>query len=179
MNFFNYAKSYSSRQLECSIICLANLMSVIGNNLAQLTFSKQFVNKLKRLSSELAQESIQLGYQQKVQALLYILVMLIYKEKAGQMCPIKQINKMIWSDRLLVSSVLNITLPQDKKISKFYGITIVYLSNRKNSNKLKKLIVSSIFRNFQYIEHETTLLNLLVYLRNEKNKVSLNLKDIQ
>ena len=54
----------------------------------------------------------------------------------------------------------------------------MYLSNRKNNPKLKKLIVSSIFNNFQYIQHETTRLNLLVYLRNEKNKVTLNLRDI-
>ena len=29
------------------------------------------------------------------------------------------------------------------------------------------------------MQHETSLLNLLVYLRNEKNKVTINLKDIQ
>jgi hypothetical protein len=44
---------------------------------------REFVLKLRRFGSELAEDTLQMGYQQKVQALLYILVMLIYKEKAG------------------------------------------------------------------------------------------------
>lgn len=55
----------------------------------------------------------------------------------------------------------------------------MYLSSRKNNHKWKKLIIKSIFSNLKNIEHETSLLNLLVYLRNEKNKVTINLKDIQ
>lgn len=55
----------------------------------------------------------------------------------------------------------------------------MYLCSRKNNHKLKKLIIKSIFANLKNIDHETSLLNLLVYLRSEKNKVAINLKDIQ
>ena len=44
---------------------------------------------------------------------------------------------------------------------------------------MKKMIVKSIFRNLANIDHPTSLLNLLVYLRIEKNKVSINLQDLQ
>lgn len=40
MDFFNYAKVFSVRQLECSTICLANLFNVIGSNLCSLTFER-------------------------------------------------------------------------------------------------------------------------------------------
>lgn len=40
MNFFNFEKVYTNRQLEYSTICLANLFNVIGNNVASLTFER-------------------------------------------------------------------------------------------------------------------------------------------
>jgi hypothetical protein len=178
MNFFNYAKTYTPRQLECSTICLANLFNVIGNILARLTFEREFVVKLRRFATDLAIEEQQLGHQQKVQALFYILVALIYKERIGEVCSLRQLNKSIFSDRLLVKSLLQISLPLEKKAAKFYGIVIVYLSNRKNTHNVRKMIVKSILLNFGRIDHEPTLLNLLVYLRNEKNKVTINLKDV-
>lgn len=91
---------------------------------------------------------------------------------------IREVNKLIFSDRIFRKSLLELVLPEDRKITKFYGIVILYLSNKKNNYATKKLIISSILVNFSRINHEATLLNLLVYLRSEKNKVSLNLKDV-
>jgi hypothetical protein len=178
MNFFNFEKSYTARQLECSTICLANLLNVIGSEVNQLTFSREFIVKLRRVASDLAECSLQQAYLQKVQALLYILVVLIYKERITQVKNIRDLNKLIFSDRLLVHSLLQLPLPRDRKIAKFYGIVIVHLSNKKNNNRLRQEIMKSILLNFGRIEHEPTLLNLLVCLRSEKNKVSLNLKDV-
>lgn len=79
MNFFNYEKVYSTKQLECSTICLANLLNVIGNNISQLTFQKEFVLKLRRVVAGLSDQPVQIGFQQKIQAILYILVVFIYK----------------------------------------------------------------------------------------------------
>lgn len=79
MNFFNHEKVYSTRQLECSTICLANLLNVIGNKVTKLVFSKEFVLKLRRLIVDLADQIHQIGFQQKIQAILYILVVFIYK----------------------------------------------------------------------------------------------------
>ena len=84
MNFFNHARNYTMRQLECSTICLANLFNAINSNLGVLTFSREFVLKLRRFGSDLVESTDRPGYQQKVQALLYILVVLIYKEKGGE-----------------------------------------------------------------------------------------------
>ena len=153
MNFFNHAKGYSARQLQCSTICLANLFNAISDKLDQLTFSREFLLKLRRFTSDLAQSSDQLGHQQKVQAILYILVVLIYKQRSGENSPISQLNKQIFSDRVLMGSLLELRLPKQKKISKFYGIVIVYLSSRKNNNKWKKLIIKSIFTNLKFIDH--------------------------
>lgn len=77
-----------------------------------------------------------------------------------------------------MKSLLLMTLPLDKKISKFYGIVITYLSCKNNNHKYKQLIIKSILKNFSNIDHEPTLFNLLVLLRSEKNKVSINLKDV-
>ena len=54
MNFFNHAKGYTSRQLECSTICLANLFNAISDKLDELTFSREFILKLRRFTSDLA-----------------------------------------------------------------------------------------------------------------------------
>lgn len=165
MNFFNFEKVYSSRQLECSTICLANLLNVIGNKVTSLTFSKEFVLKLRRVAVDLAEQPHQIGFQQKIQAILYILVVFIYKERIGEVRSIREANKLIYRDGILVRSLLELVLPQDRKIAKFYGIVILNLSNKKNNNATKKLIIKSILVNFGRIEHEATLLNLLVYLR--------------
>lgn len=78
MNFFNYEKTYSTKQLECSIICLANLFSVIGNSIAKLPFENEFVSKIRKFLSDLTEDD-QPSSQQKIQAILYILTILIYK----------------------------------------------------------------------------------------------------
>lgn len=74
--------------------------------------------------------------------------------------------------------LLSLKLPKDKKISKFYGIIIIYLSNLNKSQKMKKDILSSIISNLSKIEHDATFFNLLVFLRNEKNKIRMNLGQI-
>ena len=89
MNFFNFEKTYTPRQLECSTICLANLFNVIGNDIGQLTFEKEFAVKLRRVALALAEDPSEVGFQQKVQALFYILVVLIYKERIADCKNIK------------------------------------------------------------------------------------------
>jgi len=111
MNFFNYEKGYSTKQLECSIICLANLFNVIGNSIAKLRFENEFVCKIRRFLSDLAQDTEQLGFQQKVQAILYILTILIYKERIGEERTIRDVNRSIFSDRIIVNSLLELVLP--------------------------------------------------------------------
>jgi hypothetical protein len=55
---------------------------------------------------------------------------------------------------------------------------MIYLSNKKNSKRIKEQLVRSIFKNINKIEHEPTLFNLIVYLRREKNKLKINLLDL-
>ena len=47
MNFFNHAKVYTPRQLECSTICLANLFNAISDKLDELVFSREFIEASK------------------------------------------------------------------------------------------------------------------------------------
>jgi hypothetical protein len=121
---------------------------VIGNKVTTLTFSKEFVLKLRRVAVDLAEQPHQIGFQQKIQALLYILVVFIYKERIGEVRSIREANKLIYRDGILVRSLLELVLPQDRRIAKFYGIVILNLSNKKNNNSTKKLILKSILLNF-------------------------------
>lgn len=45
-----------------------------------------------------------------MQALLYILAILIYKERAKSDLPIQNINNAIYSDKILVRHILSLTL---------------------------------------------------------------------
>ena len=101
----------------------------------------------------------------KLQAILYILAMFIYKEKTNQQTAIADLNRSLYSDRALVKMFLSLTLPRDKKLSKFYGTIMIHLTLQDNSKKIKELILSNILLNFGKIEHEPTFFNLLVYLR--------------
>lgn len=121
---------------------------MIGNKVTTLTFSKEFVLKLRRVAVDLAEQPHQIGFQQKIQALLYILVVFIYKERIGEVRSIREANKLIYRDGILVRSLLELVLPQDRRIAKFYGIVILNLSNKKNNNSTKKLILKSILLNF-------------------------------
>ena len=153
MNFFNYERAYSTKQLECSIICLANLFNVIGNNITKLRFENEFVCKLRKFLSDLNQGTQQLGYQQKIQAIFYILTILIYKQRIGEEKAVRDVNRMIFSDRATVNFLLELVLPVQKKIAKFYGIVIIYLTGKKLNNGLKKKVIKSILLNFCKIDH--------------------------
>jgi hypothetical protein len=73
----------------------------------------------------------------KIQALLYILAILIYKERVNVDRSIQNINNSIYSDRSLVKLLLSLTLSKYKKMSKFYGVIMIHLSNQQNSSKIK------------------------------------------
>lgn len=156
MNFLNYEKTYSSKQLECSIICLANLFNVIEKSIPKLHFQPEFVFKVRRFLSSLASGDDKNGFEQKIQAIFYILTNLIYKQRIGKEKKVRDLNKKIFQDRSIINSLLNIKLPLQKKIGRFYGIVIVYLNNNNNknvNNALKKKIIKSILLNFCYLDH--------------------------
>lgn len=134
--------------------------------------------KLRRFAMDLQEQTDKKSYNSKIQAILYILVVFIYKERITQLKNIKEFNKSLFSDATFIRSLLNLTLPKDKKINKFYGTLLIYISSKQNSKRVKELILISILKNFINIEHQPTLFNLLVYLRSQKNKMKMNLCDI-
>lgn len=72
-----------------------------------------------------------------MQALLYILAVLIYKEKVDDVPQIKEFQHQLYSDRSFVRMLLAIKLPKYKKIDKFYGVVLVHLSNQQYGKKMK------------------------------------------
>ncbi len=63
-------------------------------------------------------------------------------------------------------------------MDKFYGVIIMHLATHAPNKRITESIVKSILANISSIEHEPTLCNLLLFLRGQKNKVSLNYQDV-
>lgn len=113
-----------------------------------------------------------------MQALLYILAVLIYKEKVDEVPNIREFQRSLYSDRYFVRLLLAIKLPKYKKIDKFYGVVMVHLSNQQQGKKIKEEIVKATIRNLPNVEHEATFFNFLVLLRSEKKKVKISIEDV-
>jgi hypothetical protein len=89
------------------------------------------------------------------------------------------VSRVLLGDRSIVRSILTLAIPRSAKISKFYGIIMLAITSRSHPKRVKEAILKSIFLNLRNMEHQPTFFNLLVYLRSEKNKVKINLKDLR
>lgn len=53
------------------------------------------------------------------------------------------------------------------------------ITSKSHNAAVREAIIRSILTNLRSIEHQSTLFNLLVYLRGEKNKAKISLSDLQ
>lgn len=153
MRFFNAAGEYSRGELDSHVVCLANLFNVLGDDIYQLRFERHFRAKLRHFAADLADAPPAPSRTPKLQAILYLLVVLIYRERVATTPTLPALTRSLLSDRLLLSSLLSLALPNDKKTSKFYGIVMVYLASKKNTKKVRQELVASILRNLGRVDH--------------------------
>jgi hypothetical protein len=109
----------------------------------------------------------------------YILSVLIYQERAAKKDGGKRSSRSIIGDKGIAKAFLEITIPNNARISKFYGIIMVALTSRNQPKPVREAIVRNILLNIAKAKHESTFFNLLVYLRSEKNKVRIALCDLR
>ena len=155
------------------------MLNVIGEAVKQLKFEKEAKVKLRRFLAHLLQgSSLRKANSSKMQALLYILAVLIYKEKVEEVPHIREFQRQLYSDRSLVRLLLAIKLPRYKRIDKFYGVVMAHLSSQQPGKMVKGEIVRASLRNLPNVEHEATFFNFLVLLRSEKKKVKISIEDV-
>lgn len=155
-------------------------MITIGNTPEPIIATPEFKAKIRRFLQELSEEQTDTSsYSNKVQAVFYILAVLIYQERSVKKNEGKKSFRSIIADKGIMKAFLDISLPNNPRISKFYGIIMVAITSKSHTKLIREAIVKNILLNIAKVEHESTLFNLLVYLRSEKNKISINLSDLK
>lgn len=133
---------------------MADLLTLLPPT-CELPLTKQAKIKLKRFQTEGGSLSV----------LLFILASLIFRERTTTERHICDLNAAIYRDASFVKGLLLNKITGGRRMGKYYGIVMLHLSGCKLSMRLREAMLSGILRNFRRIEHEPTLFNLLVHLR--------------
>jgi hypothetical protein len=107
------------------------------------------------------------------------LAVIIYQERSAKKNDGKKCIRSIIADKGIMRAFLDITIPNNTRISKFYGIIMVAITTRNHQKIIREIIVKSILLNIARVDHQSSLFNLLVYLRSEKNKIRISLNDLR
>jgi len=76
-------------------------------------------------------------YSNKVQAVFYILAVIIFQERNEKKNNGKNRKRSIIADREIMRTFLDISIPPNAKISKFYGIIMLAMTTRSHQKAVR------------------------------------------
>jgi hypothetical protein len=77
------------------------------------------------------------SYSNKVQAVFYILAVIIFQERNANKNNGKKCTRSIIADKGIMRAFLDISIPSNAKISKFYGIIMLAITTRNHPKAVR------------------------------------------